>query len=327
MRPFEFQRVGEAARASGAAQEGGVFVGGGTTMYDLMKLDVLRPHALVDVTGISGLAEISLSGDELRIGALVSMAKLAADAKVAAAYPVLVETLTLAASQQLRNMARLGGNVLQRTRCSYFRDTKTLECNKRVPGSGCAAMDGNNKSHAILGGSSSCIATYPGDWAQALIALDADVEILGAGGERVIKFSELHCLPGDTPHIETNLHDGDLITGFVIKGGPWPRSRYVKVRDRESYEFGLATAAVALRLDGDVVSESRIALGGVATVPWRAKSAEVSLQGRALNEIAASEAAEAAFLEAKTYPLNAYKLALGKAVLIRALLEAKEMAA
>jgi xanthine dehydrogenase YagS FAD-binding subunit len=326
MRPFEFSAAGDAVAASGAAQEGAAFVGGGTTMYDLMKLDVLQPHALVDITGISGLSEISLQDDELRIGALVSMARLAADHQVAAAYPVLVETLTLAASQQLRNMARLGGNVLQRTRCSYFRDTKTLQCNKRIPGSGCAAMDGNNKSHAILGGSSSCIATYPGDWAQALIALDAEVEIVGAGGDRVIKFSALHKLPGDTPHLETNLHEGDLITGFVIKGGPWPRSRYVKVRDRESYEFGLATAAVALRLEGDVVTESRIALGGVATVPWRSKPAEASLQGRTLNEIAASEAAESAFIEAKTYPHNEYKLALGKAVLIRALLEAKEMA-
>jgi len=325
MRPFEFSQVKDTAAGSDAVRRGGQFVGGGTTMYDLMKLDVMRPDSLVDITGIAGLSDIEFSGDDLKIGALVTMSELGRHKRVMAEYPVLAETLLLAASQQLRNMARLGGNVLQRTRCAYFRDTKFLECNKRIPGSGCAALDGNNRMHAILGGSSHCIATYPGDWAQALIALDADVEILGTDGARRVKFADLHRLPEETPDIETNLQDGDLITGFVISGGPWPRSRYVKVRDRESYEFGLASAAVALRLDGDVIGQARIALGGVATIPWRSKAAEVSLQGRALNEITASEAAEAAFLDARTYGGNAYKLPLGKAVLIRALLEAKEM--
>jgi xanthine dehydrogenase YagS FAD-binding subunit len=325
MRNFEFHRAGDEARALDAARGGGQFIGGGTTMLDLMKLDVMRPDALVDIAGISGLAEISLTDDQLRIGALVSMSELAAHEQVAAAYPVLTQTLTLAASQQLRNMARLGGNVLQRTRCSYFRDTKFAQCNKRAPGSGCAALDGNNKMHAILGGSAHCVATYPGDWAQSLIALDAHIELHGPAGKRVIKFADLHRLPDATPHIETNLQTGELITAFIIQDGPWPRSRYVKVRDRESYEFGLATAAVALRLEGEVVREARIALGGVATIPWRSRAAETSLQGRSLNEISASEAADAAFIDAKTLSGNAYKLPLGKATLIRALLEAKEM--
>jgi xanthine dehydrogenase YagS FAD-binding subunit len=250
------------------------------------------------------------------------MAAAAAHPGVRANYPVLAESLLLAASQQLRNMARLGGNVLQRTRCGYFRDAREVACNKRVPGSGCAALDGNSRAHAILGTSAHCIATYPGDWAQALAALDAEVEILGAQGKRTTKFSALHVPPGETPHHETSLAADDLITGFVVRG-PWPRSRYVKIRDRESYEFGLATAAVALRLEGETVMEARIALGGVATVPWRAKTAETALQGRALNEITAAEAAEMAFLEARTTPDNAFKLPLGKATLIRALLEAK----
>jgi xanthine dehydrogenase YagS FAD-binding subunit len=324
MREFELINVETAAAAVGQSG-GGQFLGGGTTLLDLMKLDVMRPGKLVGITGIPDLAGIEIGADSIRFGALTRMAEAANNAQVRQLYPVLAETLLLAASQQLRNMARLGGNVLQRTRCGYFRDARNPQCNKREPGSGCAALDGNSRAFAILGTSESCIASYPGDWAQALIALDADVEILGAAGPKLIKFSGLHRLPADTPHIETNLASDDLITGFVVHGGPWPRSHYVKIRDRESYEFANASAAVALKLEGVKVMEARIGLGGVATVPWRAKSAEAVLQGRPLTESSAKEAAEAAFSGARTTPDNDYKLRLGKVTLIRALLEAKEM--
>jgi xanthine dehydrogenase YagS FAD-binding subunit len=308
-----------------AESKGGRFIGGGTTLLDLMKLDVMRPEKLVDITVMQAFSGVEITDDTVRFGALTRMSEAAGNAKVRQHYPVLAETLSLAASQQLRNMARLGGNVLQRTRCSYFRDARNAQCNKRDPGSGCAALDGNSRALAILGTSTHCIASYPGDWAQALIALDADVEILAASGPKRIKFADLHRLPGETPHLETNLAEDDLITGFVVQGGPWPRSRYVKVRDRESYEFGVATAAVALKLDGDKVLEARIGLGGVATVPWRPKAAEASLQGKALDEQTAAEAAEIAFIDARVTADNAFKLPLGKATLIRALLEAKEM--
>jgi xanthine dehydrogenase YagS FAD-binding subunit len=308
-----------------AESKGGRFIGGGTTLLDLMKLDVMRPEKLVDITGMQAFSGVEITEDSVRFGALTRMSEAAGNALLQQHYPVLAETLSLAASQQLRNMARLGGNVLQRTRCAYFRDARNAQCNKREPGSGCAALDGNSRALAILGTSTDCIASYPGDWAQALIALDADVEILAASGPKVIKFADLHRLPGNTPHLETNLAEDDLITGFVVKSGPWPRSRYVKVRDRESYEFGVATAAVALKLDGDKVLGARIGLGGVATVPWRAKAAEAALQGKVLDEQSAAEAAEIAFIDARTTTDNAFKLPLGKATLIRALLEAKEI--
>ena len=304
------------------------FMGGGTTLLDLMKLDVMRPDHLIDISPLdTKLAAVSDAGGTLRIGALARMTDVAENPLVKRGYPVLSQTLLLAASQQLRNMARVGGNVLQRTRCNYFRDTSYGQCNKRAPGSGCAALDGYNRMHAILGTSADCIATYPGDWAQGLIALDADVELLGNGGQRVIKFADLHRQPGTTPDIETNLRPGELITAFTIRGGPWPRSIYTKIRDRDSYEFGLATAAVALRLQGDTVQQVRIGLGGVATVPWRATAAEASLRDQPLNETTAARAAEAAFAGARTNTDNAYKLPLGKATLVRALLEAKEMQA
>lgn len=323
MRSFEFSAPATAQEALGQGA-GSTFIGGGTTLIDLMKLDVLRPSRLVDVTGIEGLREISFTEGAVHFGALVTMAQAAAAAELQRLYPVLAETLALAASAQLRNMATLGGNVLQRTRCAYFRDARNPECNKRAPGSGCAALTGNSRAHAILGTSAHCIATYPGDWAQALIALDAEVEILSGAGQRMIKFSNLHRLPGDTPQQETSLAPGELITGFTVRG-PWPRSRYVKIRDRESYEFGLATAAVALRLEAGTVAQVRIGLGGVATIPWRAREAEAALQGRTLDHATAAAAAKIAFQDAKATPDNAYKLKLGQATLIRALTEAAEM--
>jgi xanthine dehydrogenase YagS FAD-binding subunit len=251
------------------------------------------------------------------------MADAAEHAIVRADYPVIAQSLQLAASQQLRNMATLGGNVLQRTRCNYFRDVSYAQCNKRRPGSGCAALDGVNRRHAVLGVSRHCIATYPGDFAQALIALDAAVEIEGAAGRRSIPFASLHRLPGHSPDVETNLAPGEIITAFRVPAAAWTRrSLYLKIRDRESYEFALASAAVALDLDNTVVREVRIALGGVATVPWRALATEALLKGRRLEEPVLQQAAAAAFVQALPHPGNEFKVALGQRTLIRALRQA-----
>ena len=336
MRPFAYRRAPDPQAAVRAASMAAAshataptqYIAGGTTLLDLMKLDVMQPTALVDITGLDPrrYAAIEQTKQGLRIGALARMADVADDATIKRDYPVLSESLWLAASAQLRNMARVGGNVLQRTRCPYFRDI-TYACNKREPGSGCSAIDGYNRLHAVLGTSDHCIASYPGDWAQGLIALDAYVELLGKDGPRSIRFAELHRQPGETPQIETNLRPGELITGFVVPGGPWPRSLYLKIRDRASYEFALASVAVALKMDGDTVREARIALGGVASVPWRASDAEAALVGKPLDEAAMNAAAEAAFAGAKTYEHNAYKVPLGKATIVRALTQAKTMEA
>jgi xanthine dehydrogenase YagS FAD-binding subunit len=240
-------------------------------------------------------------------------------------YPVIAETLCLAASQQIRTMASLGGNILQRTRCNYFREA-SWPCNKRNPGSGCAALQGVNRQNAILGTSDHCIAAYPGDFAQALVALDATIEIQGPMGTRHIPFATLHRLPGSTPDVETILGPGELITAIEIMHAPWTRrSHYLKVRDRDSYAFALAAAAIALDLDGDMVREARIALGGVATIPWRAREAEAILVGRRLDEHSAAAAAEAAFAAARGYGSNDFKIPLGKQTLVRALLETQAM--
>jgi xanthine dehydrogenase YagS FAD-binding subunit len=241
-------------------------------------------------------------------------------------YPMIAQSLELAASPQIRNMASLGGNVLQRTRCTYFRDTSYTACNKRTPGSGCAALGGINRMHAVLGVSDRCIATYPGDFAQALIALDARLEVAGPDGPRTLPFAELHRPPGVSPHIETTLAPGDLILAFVVPPAPWAkRSLYLKIRDRQSYEFALASAAVALDLDGDTVRDSRIALGGVSALPWRAREAEQKLNGRKLDDAALNDAAETAFAQAQPREHNAFKVQLGKLTLIRALRQASTM--
>ncbi len=322
MRPFSYDR---AAGAPGDA--GTTWLAGGTTLLDLMKLDVMRPERLADINGL-GLAEVRLDAQGLHLGALARMAEVAGNAEVQRHFPVVAQSLALAASQQLRNMASLGGNVLQRTRCPYFRDPSHAACNKRNPGSGCGAMDGANRLQAVLGTSDACIAAYPGDFAQALVALDAEVTLRGAAGERRMRFADLHVQPGTTPERETTLRPGELITGFTVPAGPWAaRSLYLKVRDRESYAFALASAAVALDLDGKVVREARIALGGVATVPWRAAEAEADLRGKVLDEASATRAAEAAFAAARTHGENAFKPELGRRTLVRALLLAKRMEA
>jgi xanthine dehydrogenase YagS FAD-binding subunit len=337
MRPFTFTFATEAAAAvqvaagANAANAGSSapvqYLAGGTTLVDLMKLDVMRPAQLIDITRIATpqLRAIDLGPQGLFIGALATMRQVADHPGVRRDYPVVAESLQLAASQQLRNMARVGGNVLQRTRCAYFRDT-SWACNKRTPGAGCSAMDGENRWQAVLGTSDQCIASYPGDWATALIALDATVQILGSGGARSIPFSQLHRLPGQTPHIETTLAPGDLITGFSIPAGPHTRrSLYLKVRDRASYEFALASAAVALELDGDTVRQVRIGLGGPVAVPWRAREAEALLTGKPLTEANATAAARAAFAAAKPRQHNAFRIPLGQQTLVRALLQAKTM--
>jgi xanthine dehydrogenase YagS FAD-binding subunit len=298
---------------------------GGTTLIDLMKLDVMRPGVVIDINPLATVwSAIDLGGGNLQLGALARMSDVAANPEVQHNYPVVSDALKLAASPQLRNMATLGGNVLQRTRCSYFRDVSYGNCNKRNPGSGCAALEGFNRSHAVLGTSEQCIATYPGDFAQALIALDATVEIAGKSGVRTISFAQLHKPPGDSPQLETTLAPGELISGFTIPGR-WPRSVYLKARDRQSYEFALASAAVALDVQDGIVRDARLALGGVATVPWRAREAEALLKGQKLDDTLAQRVADAAFTAALPKKDNAFKIALGKRVVARALHQAAAM--
>src|SRR5258708_5093239 len=257
MRPFVFERAGSPAAAvlaaAGEAEGAGEaqFLAGGTTLIDLMKLDVMRPEILIDINALerTALGRIEADASRLRLGALVRMADAADHPVVRRDYPVIAQSLLLAASAQLRNMGSLGGNVLQRTRCTYFRDISYSACNKRNPGSGCAAMGGINRMHAVLGTSDQCIATYPGDFAQALITLDADVEIIGPAGVRSLPFSALHRMPGGAPDIETTLRPGEMISFFFIPAAPWARrSLFVKIRERQSYEFAVASAAVALDL-------------------------------------------------------------------------------
>jgi len=286
---------------------------------------VMRPTTVVDINPLAkGWSAIDLADGNLRLGALARMSDVAANKDVQQNYPVIAEALKLAASPQLRNMASLGGNVLQRTRCSYFRDVSYGNCNKRIPGSGCAALEGFNRTHAVLGTSEQCIATYPGDFAQALIALDATVEVTGKSGVRTIPFAELHKAPGDSPQIETTLVPGELISGFVISGR-WPRSVYLKARDRQSYEFALAAAAIALDVQDGTVRDARVALGGVATTPWRASEAEAQLKGQKFDDGLAQRAAEAAFAGAKARQHNEFKIALGQRVVAHALRQAAAM--
>jgi xanthine dehydrogenase YagS FAD-binding subunit len=276
---------------------------------------------LVDLKGAGKeFRAIREDEDGLYLGAFATMAEAETHPLIAGHYPMIAQSLMLAASAQIRNMATLGGNVLQRTRCNYFRDPSWPACNKRVPGSGCAALSGVNRKHAVLGTSAHCIATYAGDFAQSLIALDATVEIQGSSGKRTIPFADLHLAPGDNPQRETILAPGDVILAFRVPPLPFARrSLYLKIRDRESYEFALASAAVALDLADDRVREARIALGGVATRPWRAREAEAALKGQKLSEAAMRQAADAAFAGAVTHGGNDYKPELGRRTLIRAL--------
>ena len=329
MRNFAYHRPKSLSDAIDAASaEGADILAGGTTMVDLMKIGVREPEALVDITGLSGLEGYEIGTDRLHFGALARMAEVGDDDRLKTAAPVLSEALWKAASPQLRHAARLGGNILQRTRCPYFRDTAYAQCNKRAPGSGCAALDGGETNlHAILGGSEACVAMYPGDWAQALIAFDAEVSTQGVGGTRTIAFADLHVRPGDTPEIETKLQPGEIVTGISVPVIPALKaSHYLKARDRESYAFASASAAVGVELDGDTVRDVRIALGGVASVPWRAREAEDSLKGGPLTEETAREAGRIAFSDAQELEGSVYKIKLGADVVAGALMTAKSRA-
>jgi xanthine dehydrogenase YagS FAD-binding subunit len=299
---------------------------GGTTLVDLMKNGVERPQRLIDVTGIRELNEFAIDGDELRFGALVRMSAVADHPEIKRRHPILSEALWRGASQQLRNMATLGGNVLQRTRCAYFRDPQ-YPCNKRQPGTGCAAIDGINRGHALLGTSEFCIAVYPGDWATALAAVDASFDTMSPRGARTISIHDLHVEPGRTPDVEHKLAADELIVRTRIPTqSAYRASTYQKIRDRASYAFALASAAVALDIQGDLVRDARIAIGGVATRPWRARDAEQSLIGRRLDERAARHAGELAYVNAHTTPQNAFRVPLGIAAVERALMIARERA-
>ncbi|HEV2700016.1 MAG TPA: xanthine dehydrogenase family protein subunit M [Steroidobacteraceae bacterium] len=335
MRPFGYARPDDLMQAVhlGSATGPGVvdapvqYLAGGTTLIDLMKLDVLRPQRLVDIGALAaGLERIEVSPKGLRLGALAKMAAVAEHPALRRAYPVIAQSLTLAASAQLRNMATLGGNVLQKTRCPYYRDTSWSACNKRSPGSGCTAIGGSNRNHAILGVDESCIAQYPGDFAIALIALDAQVELRGLDGSRSIPLATLHRDPQGRPDIETNLKAGEIIVGFEVPAAAWyQRSLYVKVRDRASYEFARASAAVALDLSADGVREARIGLGGMAYRPWRALAAERFLVDKPLTAVTALAAADVALRDARTHGGNAYKPELARQTIVRALLGAKDL--
>jgi xanthine dehydrogenase YagS FAD-binding subunit len=321
MQPFAFQRAASEDDAIAlAARPDAVFVAGGTTLIDLMKLNVATPGALVDINALPLTGIDVLADGTMRIGALVRNSDLAHHPDVQSTCPVLSQALLAGASAQLRNMATVGGNLLQRTRCYYFRDP-IYACNKRTPGAGCAAMEGFNRIHAVLGVSDHCIATHPSDMAVALVALDADVHIRGKGGERSVAMTDFHLLPGDTPDKETVVAPGELVTYVTIPARRFAqRSAYVKLRDRASYEFALASAAAALDLHDGVIRDVRIALGGVATKPWRATAAEDVLRGGKAEEARFAAAADAALRDAVPRRDNAYKIELARRAVIRALL-------
>ena len=327
MREFSYARPATLSDASDAAASGAKIIAGGTTMVDLMKIGVIAPDALVDIGGLDALKGFDVGGDRIRLGALSLMSVVAGDADVVAACPALSESLWKAASPQLRNVATLGGNILQRTRCPYFRDLAYDQCNKRAPGSGCAALDGGHAGlHAALGGSASCVAMYPGDLAATLVAFDAEVSTRGPGGTRTIPLAELHLPPGDDPHVETVLEPGEIVTEITMPRIPaMARSHYLKARDRASYAFASASAAVGLEMDGDTVADVRIGLGGVAATPWRATSAEAFLRGGPLTEETAREAGRLAFEGADPPPASAYKVPLGRDVVAGALLHTLQM--
>ncbi|MEV4173650.1 xanthine dehydrogenase family protein subunit M [Nonomuraea sp. NPDC049709] len=332
MRSFSYAApatLDEAVRALAEAGPGAKVLAGGTTLYDLMKLDIETPPAVVDVRALRELAGIDTAGqEELSFGAGALMADVAADPVLRRDYPALAESLAKAASQQLRNMATVGGNLLQRTRCAYFRGGPAFPCNKRQPGSGCAAIGGLDRGHALLGGSDACIATYPGDWAVALIAFDAVLDVAGPRGERTLALADLHVEPGDTPAREHTLDWDEIVTRIRVPVTAAGRgSTYHKVRDRESYAFALASAAVAVTLDGGgAVEECRIAVGGVATRPWRCHDAERELAGAVLDRRSARRAGEAAFAGARPGTHNAFRVELGIRTVAEALRIAGERA-
>jgi xanthine dehydrogenase YagS FAD-binding subunit len=320
MQAFRYNRVNDIESAIGAGSATGVkFVAGGTTLIDLMKLYVEQPTTVVDINSLP-LDKLERTADGgLQIGAMVRNSDLAHDATVQQEYPVLSQALLSGASPQLRNMATTGGNLLQRTRCYYFRDT-AYPCNKRHPGSGCAAIEGYHRIHAILGTSEHCIATHPSDMAVAMMALEATVQIQGPQGQRTVPFQEFYFVPGSTPERENVLTPGELIISVTLpRLARGTRSYYLKRRDRASYEFALASAAVVAQMQGQRVQRIRIALGGIGTKPWRSLEAEQMLEDRDATAQHFRAAAEAALRDAKPLHDNAFKVELAKRTLIRTL--------
>ena len=324
MNRFEYARPATLAEAVAAgAVPGAAYLAAGTNLLDLMKGGAMRPGHIVDISRLLGLDRIEWLGDGgVRIGALVRNADLAHDMDFAQRFPAVAEALLSGASAQLRNAATAGGNLLQRTRCAYFYDTASA-CNKRDPGAGCDALGGENRLHAVLGWSEHCIATHPSDFAVPLAALDAVVEVEGVSGRRDIPMEDFHRLPGSTPERETALEPGEIITAVRLPAeaaGFAAHARYLKVRERTSYAFAVVSATAALRLEGDVVAEARVALGGVALKPWRARAAEAELAGARPDPAAFRRAGEAALADAKPSGDNAFKIELARRIVVRALM-------
>jgi xanthine dehydrogenase YagS FAD-binding subunit len=328
VRPFDYTSAPDKASAiaSVASRPDAVYLGGGTNLVDLMRLGVASPDLLVDVSRLPHDRIEPLPEGGLRIGASVRNGDLAADRRIRASYPVLAEAVLAGASGQLRNMATVGGNLMQRTRCEYFQDV-SKPCNKRQPGSGCSARAGYQRHLAILGASEACVAVNPSDMAVAMVALDAAVQVEGPGGSRTIPIASFHRLPGDQPDRDTVLEHGELITAVDLPPLPFAaRSRYRKVRDRASYAFALVSVAAALDLDGGVVSDVRVAVGGVAHAPWRAWRAEDGLRGGPATETAFRHAASVELEAATALPGNAFKVPLARNLLVRTLLDQAESA-
>lgn len=321
MNPFTYSQTTEAQDAVEqiARERAAKFIAGGTNLIDLMKVYVETPAHLVDITHLPLTQIEELDDARMRIGALVSNTNVAEHPIIRERYPAISEAILSGATAQLRNMATVGGNLLQRTRCYYFYDT-TMPCNKRVSGSGCAAIDGFNKIHAILGTSEHCIATFPSDMCVALATLDAVVRVEGPTGERLIPFADFHRLPGDTPHIDNNLGRDELITAIDLPASPLAaKSHYLKVRERTSYAFALVSVATALDIQGGTIREARVAMGGVAHKPWRAVEAEQILVGAPATEATYRRAAEETMHNAQAYKHNAFKIELAKRSIVRAL--------
>jgi xanthine dehydrogenase YagS FAD-binding subunit len=321
---FQYARATDIADAvrQVAADPTAKFIVGGTNLIDLMKEDVERPTRLIDISQLPLDKIEETAGGGLRIGALVPNADLAYHPLVAQRYPMLASAILAGASPQLRNMASTGGNLLQRTRCYYFYDTAT-PCNKREPGSGCSAIAGLNRMHAILGTSEACIATHPSDMCVALAALEATVHVTGPAGERAIAFADFHRLPGNTPQRDTNLRPDEIVTAAELPARGFAANyTYLKIRDRLSYAFALVSVAAALELDGDKVKEARLALGGVAHKPWRDPSSEAAVRGQAANQATFSGAADILLRDAKGFEHNAFKIDLARRAIVRALTQA-----
>ncbi len=327
MNPFSYARVTTVQEAldQAAAHGAGKFIAGGTNLIDLMKESVARPSHLIDLTRLP-LAQIGQNDDGgLSVGALVSNADLAYHPEIERRYPLLSQAILAGASPQLRNMASTGGNLLQRTRCYYFYDVST-PCNKREPGSGCPARTGYNRIHAILGTSEQCVATHPSDMCVALAALAARVRIAGPGGERVVEFADFHRLPGDTPHLDTNLAPGELVLAVDLPArGFADHATYLKLRDRASYAFALVSVAAALELEAGLIKDARVALGGVAHKPWRDPAAEALLIGGPPDPEAFARTADALLEGAQGLAHNSFKIVLAKRAIVRALTQAAAM--